>query len=1190
MRRFPLQSLIALIACSSAFAQDYPNLNFTGDQAWTLISPDLSDRHFNQPIAIGDGLVLLGGNAIHEIWDVSDPFSPTHVSTLESPHHDGEAESHQMTLAKRGDQILAATISGLGVDLWDLTNPASPLLLSALELENINYGDNTSAVWGVAWQGDALYVGGTNTGLHLIDTSDLTDPVVVDRITNAEFGGVSAGPLFAVGNLLVITSPKDHRGLATLDISSPWDPALLDFEIPDDDTYIGGFYEGFSYTIDPFTTWDVTTDPTDIQLVASHETFDSEYFSFGDGYAFIGGMRPAPGVHKIDLSDPTRFTEVGKVEGRYDVANGILNDDQFALPIANLLLICDDEIRYGCVIGVHDVNPDVVAPEVAYTNPLDGAINQAITTRIGLSMSDQIDPGSVHGDSVVVTSLADGSAVSGHWGLNQTVLSFWPDQPLDPDTSYEILAPAGGLRDLGGNGLESEVRSVFSTGPDVAALHCEIAPRTPVEVGAAASLQAVDAPANLSWDYGDGSSGDGTHTWLSPGRYAVTLTVSDDLGQRSCAGTQIVHRPIPEGGATQAAPVHVDAERGRIWVVNPDNDSVSAVDAESLERLFEVEVGDEPRTVSQTDDGRIWTADRGSDTLTAIDPDSGEVLETVNLRWGASPFSVLADGDVLWVSLEQLGRVIRLRNGKQISSVDLPDADGLVPQIRGLALDPEGAVWASRFVSRSDRGEIYRLSPSGDLMRTVELRVDPGPDANDEGRGVPNYLGIAASPDGRRLLVPSKKDNVGRGLFRDGEPLDTDNTVRTILSVVDVTTGAEVEHERRDVDDRERLTAGVYSPVGDLIFAISQGTNQVDVFNAYDGRRVAGFGTGFAPSGLALEGGRLYVSDFLSRTLSVFDVEGLIAGVDTVGTRIAQVELIDEEALDPEVLLGKLIFYNANTREMNADGYISCATCHVDGMHDGQTWDFTDRGEGLRNTIDLRGKAGMGHGPVHWTANFDEIQDFENDIRHGFGGSGLLSDEDFELTSDTLGEPKAGLSERLDALAAYVESLDSFPRSPWRQPDGDMTEEALKGREIVERRCLDCHGGPALTDSKGAKGLHDVGTIRGSSGERRGGKLKGIDTPTLLGLWATAPYLHDGSAMTLVEVLENRDHVGRLSQRQREQVAAFLMQVEERDLPLEPRGCGCSSTSGGGWIGWLAGLWVVAMSRRRASCIKLQQD
>jgi hypothetical protein len=67
--------------------------------------------------------------------------------------------------------------------------------------------------------------------------------------------------------------------------------------------------------------------------------------------------------------------------------------------------------------------------------------------------------------------------------------------------------------------------------------------------------------------------------------------------------------------------------------------------------------------------------------------------------------------------------------------------------------------------------------------------------------------------------------------------------------------------------------------------------------------------------------------------------------------------------------------------------------------------------------------------------------------------------------------------------------------------------------------CLSCHGGPALTDSTlGAATLHDVGTLRTTSGQRLGGPLDGIDTPSLLGIWTTAPYFHDGSAATLDDV------------------------------------------------------------------------
>ena len=73
-------------------------------------------------------------------------------------------------------------------------------------------------------------------------------------------------------------------------------------------------------------------------------------------------------------------------------------------------------------------------------------------------------------------------------------------------------------------------------------------------------------------------------------------------------------------------------------------------------------------------------------------------------------------------------------------------------------------------------------------------------------------------------------------------------------------------------------------------------------------------------------------------------------------------------------------------------------------------------------------------------------------------------------------------------------------------------------RDAIEHGCATCHGGPNFTDSStGVR--HDIGTITPSSGRRAFGVLDGIDSPGLLGLWLTAPYLHDGSAASLEEAI-----------------------------------------------------------------------
>lgn len=212
----------------------------------------------------------------------------------------------------------------------------------------------------------------------------------------------------------------------------------------------------------------------------------------------------------------------------------------------------------------------------------------------------------------------------------------------------------------------------------------------------------------------------------------------------------------------------------------------------------------------------------------------------------------------------------------------------------------------------------------------------------------------------------------------------------------------------------------------------------------------------------------------------------------------------------------------------------------------------------MRNTIALRGKGGPGHGPLPWSANFDEVQNFENDIRNVFGGSGFMDDATFNsgTHSDPLGDAKAGQYREFDLLAAYLASLTEFSRSPYRNADGTLTDMALAGAQLFRQRsCAECHIGEVFSDS-GAGTLDDVGTLEASSGQRRGEQLTGLDTPTLRGLWVTAPDLHDGTAASLLDVTENvadlHGGTSALSALQRQQLVAYLLQTDDNEPPATP--------------------------------------
>ncbi|MEM7258018.1 MAG: hypothetical protein AAF404_11585, partial [Pseudomonadota bacterium] len=417
------------------------------------------------------------------------------------------------------------------------------------------------------------------------------------------------------------------------------------------------------------------------------------------------------------------------------------------------------------------------------------------------------------------------------------------------------------------------------------------------------------------------------------------------------------------------------------------------------------------------------------------------------------------------------------------------------------------------------------------------------------------------APSGNVMLVPAKQDNIFRGSMRDGNSREHNMLVRGILPVVDLNTGAEIIDQRHDFDNNSQPTAVAYGSTGNFLFVVHEASRLLEVIDVYTDDTVFSTEVGFAPRGVALssDGNRLYVDNYLSRSVSVFDVSELMHGVSDNIELLFEATTVTTEVLPAQVLEGKRLFHDSGDAALSGQKYISCATCHSEMGHDGRTWDFSDAGEGLRNTIDLRGRAGTGHGNVHWSANFDEIHDFENDIREIFDGTGLLTDPQYEQTIGILdsNNPKAGLSGRLDALNAFVASLVDFGLSPYRNNDGTLTVAAQSGKEVFRRaNCAQCHSGDSFTDSA-LERFHNIGTVDADTGGRLGRALPGggLDTPTLRGLWHGAPYLHDGSAGTLeAAILAHTDEsvgfdVNTLTAGEIVNLTAYLRQIDD----IEPR-------------------------------------
>ena len=435
-----------------------------------LISPSLlGGTHLNQP-AVFNGYLMIAGNEDFFFYDVSNAASPKQLSKMSTPNRrvGGEAESHTISFGRSGDTFYMVTTGGTGIDTWDVTSVTAPKHLGQLKIANINYGDYTEAAWGVSWQGQYIYVGATNNGVKVVDATDPASLKIVAEVPTSSFGGVSAGPVDAVGNVLVVMTPKESAGIATLDISDPTKPTRLASLTSTTKSYITQFHRHYAVMLGPIRVWDVLTNPKNIGTgtspIASLNNEYAEYSAFSDDYLFIGHARQeisnVPGCSKITFSDPRSMKIVNRIYGRLDTT---YNDDQFVLPFGNLVALTDDQSPYrGWVIAVHQTAPDTTAPVVDTIIPSNSSTGNSTKSRVGVTFSDNIDLATVNGASFIVRPVG-GQALPGRYGVRMSVVNFDPDADLQSGTTYEVVLPKGGIADYVGNTLATEWKSTFTT-------------------------------------------------------------------------------------------------------------------------------------------------------------------------------------------------------------------------------------------------------------------------------------------------------------------------------------------------------------------------------------------------------------------------------------------------------------------------------------------------------------------------------------------------------------------------------------------------------------------------------------------------------------------------------------------------------------------------------------------------------
>jgi DNA-binding beta-propeller fold protein YncE len=494
------------------------------------------------------------------------------------------------------------------------------------------------------------------------------------------------------------------------------------------------------------------------------------------------------------------------------------------------------------------------------------------------------------------------------------------------------------------------------------------------------------------------------------------------------------------------------------------------------------------------DGGRVFVAESGAGRIAEVNPADGTI--TRRFATGRYPrgLAVVTRRKLLLACDWGLDRLtaIDLTNGKTLANIPA----GCQPTCVAVSPDESVAVVSNLIPATAATAPEHAAE-----ITIVDLdKLAAGPKVRLP-TGSTNARGITVSADGKRAFVVH---TLGR-FHLPTTQLDRGWVNTNALSVIDLKTRTLSATVLLDqvMDGAADPWDVAIDPRGRNLYITLSGVHQMAVVDLEGLTKIIGSGS----ASLANDLSALHRNKLIRRiNLPVKGPRGIGVSPDGVNIAVAgyysgNVVMLDADGGNPAsiplgpqpepdlVRRGEIAFHDAG---LCFQRWLSCATCHPGARSDGLNWDLLNDGVGNpKNTRSML----LSHAtpPV---MSLGVREKMEVAVRTGF--------IHIQFT-----EPGPG---DVEAVIAYLKSLEPAA-SPHRNPDGSLTESAARGEKIFHRPavgCAGCHPAPLFTDLA----LSDVGTA-----SNRDPGSTGYDTPTLVGLWRNPPYLHDGRAATLREVL-----------------------------------------------------------------------
>ncbi|MCP4612656.1 MAG: cell surface protein [Planctomycetes bacterium] len=548
----------------------------------------------------------------------------------------------------------------------------------------------------------------------------------------------------------------------------------------------------------------------------------------------------------------------------------------------------------------------------------------------------------------------------------------------------------------------------------------------------------------------------------------------------------------------------ISANGSKLYVTSavPDG-KVQIVDVLDGSVTDSIAAGHTPVAVVAGSDGKtLYVCNQYNNNIGVVDLNSKKQVAAITVVREPVAAALTSDGKYLFVTnhlpagpansgyCASIISVIDTVARKVIKNIELPDGS---TNVRGITISPDGRnAYVTHVLARYQFPVTYL--EKGWINTNAMTIIDvPGRKfvntvlVDDVDSGAANPYGVACTADGKNILVTHA------GSYE--------------LSVID----RKGLHERLlPAETARNFTSEIHSGGGRKLFDSSYSAGDVPndlTFMAGIRRRLKLGGIG--PRGLAVIGKKVYIAEIFTDSLGVVDI-----GADAQSA----VEKIPLGKVKPATFIrkGEVLFNDAS---LSYQKWNSCTSCHTgDGRASMLNWDLLN--DGVGNPKNIRSMLLSHKTPPAMITGVRE--NAEVAVRSGI--------RYIQFASTT--ERKA------QAIDGYLKSLKPIA-SPYLV-NGKLSKAAENGQKLFSKAgCLLCHSRPLYTNMS----KYDIGTGTEQDDNRK------YDTPTLVEVWRTAPYLHDGRAATIKDVLtkfNKNDRHGRTSEltdKEIEELAEFVLSL-----------------------------------------------